>query len=297
MFEHQLVSETLPSLQERGWGPSINAPEPMLRLLERKTGFGQFRVDLPGTVQWSPEAARLHGPDHPLAGSLEEAVLAYVAADRTRIVDTIRAAIQTRKGFRFTARTEIGGRIRVLEVIGDVRLDGDVVTGLFGFSRDVSARVESEALALSRARLIRRLVEDMPVPIVVLDRALRVVGCSSDWARAHGLPDRAAALNRPLGRLVEVTREITAAIIEGLNGRTTHVGLWFHSGEAPRQVRRSCAVIPWQCGADEPSGVIMVIGGGEPSFASAQIADQALGRTAHSLLKTLETLSRPATVP
>jgi hypothetical protein len=41
----------------------------------------------------------------------------------------------------------------------------------------------------------------------------------------------------------------------------------------------------------------MVIGGGEPSYASAQIADQALGRTAHSLLKTLETLGRPATVP
>ena len=43
----------------------------------------------------------------------------------------------------------------------------------------------------------------MPVPVVVLDRALRVVACSSDWARAYGLSGRSGALNQPLGKLLE----------------------------------------------------------------------------------------------
>ena len=126
--------------------------------------------------------------------------------------------------------------------------------------------------------------------VPVLDRALRVVACSSEWARAYGLSARSAALNQPLGALLEVSRETTAAIIEALNGRTAHIGLWFYSGEDSRQIRRSCAVIPWQCGTDAAGGVMMVIGAGEASYASLEIADRTLGRSTRGLLQMLETI-------
>ena len=291
MFKHQLVAETVPSIDDRAAAPSLNDAGAMLRLLEQHTGYSQFRVDLPGEVTWAPEVAHLHGETHPRRASLEDALRDYVPEDRTRIIDTIRAAVAERRGYHFTARMEANGKTRVVDVIGDVRIEDGVVAGVWGLARDVSSTVEREAMALSRARLIRHMVEDMPVPVVVLDRALRVVACSTEWARSYGLQDRASALNQPLGKLVDVSRETTAAIIEALNGRTAQIELWFYSGVARRDVRQSCAVIPWQCGTDTAGGVMMVIGGGEPTYATLEMADRALGRTTRGLLQMLEKIS------
>ena len=292
MFTHQLISETTPSIDDRAPLPSVNDPDAVRRLLEKHTGFAQFRVVLPGTVIWAPDADQLRAEAAgPAAATLGDTVLAYLPEDRGRIVDAIQAAIRERRGFRFVGRMKSKSNgVRVIETIGDVKIEDDTVTELFGLVRDISQSVEREAMAISRARLIRHLVEDIPVPVAVLDRALRVVACSADWTRSYGLADRTAALDKPLGKLIDVGREMTSAIIEALNGRTAHIGLWFHSGDDRRQVRRSCAVIPWQCGADAAGGVLMVIGGGEPSYASLEIADRSLGRTTHSLLRMLETI-------
>jgi PAS domain-containing protein len=291
MFAHQLVTETRESISAGPQAASLNDAESARRLLEQHTGFCQFRVVLPGTVTWAGDAAALPGVvDLTMARTLEQTVLSFVAEDRPRVLDAIEAAIRERQGFRFTARIRTSRGLKVVEVIGDVVLTESQVTGIMGMARDVSGCVEREALAISRARLIRHLVEDMPVPIVVLDRGLTVVACSADWARTYGLSSRAAALNRPLGRIAEVNREMTGAIIEALGGRTVHIGLWFYSGDDGRQVRRSCAVIPWHCGADAAGGVMMVVGGGEPNYASLEIADRALGRTTKGLLELLETL-------
>lgn len=291
MFTHQLVSETRESISARPAPASLNACDSVRRLLEQQTGFRQFRVVLPGTVSWAgeaPEAGDLGALSR--AHTLGDAVLAFRSDDRPRVLDAIEAAIKDQMGFRFTARLRATKTTKVVEVIGDVVVADGQVTEIFGLARDVSGRVEREALAISRARLIANLVEEMPVPVVVLDRALRIVGCSADWVRTYGLTGQSAALNQPLGRIVEIDRETTGAIIEALNGRTAHVGLWFYSGEDGRQVRRSCAVIPWQCGADAAGGVLMVVGGGEPSYASREIADKTLGRSTRSLLELLETL-------
>jgi PAS domain-containing protein len=292
MFTHQLVAEVVPSIAERAPGPSLNDADAIRRLLEQHTGFGQFRVVLPGTVSWAPGTLGLRERS-PLveAATLKDLILAYLPEDRSRVVDAIDLAMHERRGFRFNARMMVRGSVRVIETIGDVRIGaGGEVTELFGLARDVSSKVENEAMATSRARLIRHLVEDIPVPVAVLDRALRVVACSGDWARAYGLPRRHDALSKPLGRLVEVSGETTAAIIEALNGRTAHVGLWFHSGELRKRVWRQCAVIPWQCGSESAGGVLMVIGGSELSYASAEIADRALGRSAPTLMATLAAL-------
>ena len=292
MFTHQLIAETTPSIDDRAPFPSVNDPDAVRRLLERHTGFAQFRVVLPGTVIWAPSDAQLRREAaEPAAATLSDTVLAYLPEDRGRIVDAIQTAIRERRGFRFVGRMKSkNDGVRVIETIGDVKVEDDTVTELFGLVRDISKTIESEAMAISRAKLIRHMVEDIPVPVVVLDRALRVVACSAEWTRSYGLPDRPAALDKPLGKIIDISREMTSAIIEALNGRTAHVGLWFHSGDDRRQVRRSCAVIPWQCGTDAAGGVLMVIGGGEPSYASLEIADRSLGRTTHSLLKMLETI-------
>jgi PAS domain-containing protein len=287
MFAHQLIREIVPSLIDRAISPSLNDAESVRVLLEQHTGFGQFRVVLPGRVIWAPEVTILGRANAPT--SLEAVVLSYVPEDRARVVDTIRAAIHERRGFHFTARMQTDA-VRMVEVIGDVKVEQDAVTEILGLVRDISAMVERDAMATSRARLIRHLIDDMPIPVVVLDRALRVLAATSEWCRAYGVPDRAAALNQPLGRLTEVSRETISAIIEALNGRVGRVGLWFHSGEDRRQVYRNCVVIPWQSGTEAPGGVLMVIGG-EASYASTEIADRALGRTTRTLLEMLETIS------
>lgn len=292
VFTHQLTSAFFPSLSEGDGDLSLNDGEIVRRLLERHTGFSQFRVVLPGTVTWSAEAARLRGD---LAGtsetSLEDAVRAYLPADRRRIVEMITEAIQQRQGFRFTGRRRIGDIVSVLETIGDVKIEDGRVTEIIGLTRDVSARVEREALGISRARLIRRMVEDMPVPVVVLDRALQVVACSAAWAKSHGLGGRMEAIGRPINKLIEMSRQMTAAIIEAIGGQTSQVELPFYSAEDGRQVKRNCVVVPWQCGSDAAGGVLMLVGEEHPPYATLEVADRALGRRSRGLMEMLETLA------
>jgi PAS domain-containing protein len=292
MFTQQLTSEFFPSLSDAGeGGVSLNDGEVVRRLLEQRTGFAQFRVVLPATVTWSAEATRMRGE---AAGtwetSLEDAVRAYLPADRKRLVEIITEAIEQRRGFRFTGRRRVGETTSVLETIGDVKVENGQVTAIIGLTRDVSAVVEREALGISRARLIRRMVEDMPVPVVVLDRALRVVACSAAWATSHGLSGRTEALGKPVNKLIEMSREMTSAIIQAMGGETAKVTLPFYGAEDGRQVHCSCVVVPWQCGSDAAGGVLMLVGEEHPPYATLEVADRALGRQTRGLMDILEAM-------
>ena len=292
MFTQQLTSEFFPTLSGETESPSLNDGEVVRRLLEKQTGFAQFRVVLPMTVTWSDEAARMSGEEPGTsATSLDVAVRAYLRPDRVRLVETIMQAIEEKRGFRFLGRRRFGETTKVLETICDVKVEHGVVTELIGLTRDVSVRVESEAMGISRARLIRRMVEDMPVPVVVLDRALRVVACSAAWAKSHGLGGRKEAIGRPVHKLIEMSRQMTAAIIEAMGGQTSQVELPFYSAEDGRQVKRNCVVVPWQCGSDAAGGVLMLVGEEHPPYATLEVADRALGRRSRGLMEMLETLA------
>lgn len=292
MFTQQLTSEFFPSLSGATADASLNDSDTVRRLLERHTGFAQFRVILPTTLIWSTEAARMRGEvAGPHDTSLETAVREYLPEDRRRLVDTITESIMHRRGFRFIGRRRVGSTTKVLETIADVKIANGAVTEIIGLTRDISATVEREALGISRARLIRRMVEDMPVPVVVLDRALRVAACSAAWARSHGLQTSAEALGRPLNELILMSREMTAAIIEGLAGRTAEMSLPFYAAEDGRQVPRSCVVVPWQNGSEAAGGVLMVVGEEHPPYATLEVADRAMGRQSRSLVEMLQTLS------
>ena len=294
VFTHQLIAETVPSVWRTAHPGSLNDNEAIRLLLEQTTGYAQFRVVLPGTVTWAPTMQR--GQMIPQSvTSLEQAVRSFMQEDRSRIIDTLAAAMSERKGFHITARMRgQDGRIRVIEMIGDVKLEDERVTEIFGVTRDVSETVEREALAISRARLIKTLVDDMPMPVAVLDRSLRVVGASSDWIKSYGLESVEAALGKPLGKLIDVSREMTPALVEALNGKTARVTLKFYGAEDSRQIRRVCAVIPWHCGGETTGGVLLVYGSAERVFASPDIADNVMGRQGRSLIQLLETLGVPA---
>jgi PAS domain-containing protein len=291
MFTQQLAFETLPSIADSPATPSLNDSDTMRRLLERHTGFAQFRVVLPGTMIWSAAAAKMRGHgDHQTETPLEDAVLAYVPEDRARVIDTITDAIHDRKGFRIMARRMVGDKTKVIEILGDVKVENGTVTEFFGLTRDISDTVEREALGISRARLIRRMVEDMPVPVVVLDRALRIVACSGAWARSYGLASRKEAIGKPINKLLTLGRETTAAMIEAMAGRTARIALDFYGGDDGRPVKRSGVVLPWQCGTDAAGGVLMMVGEAQPPFASLDIADRALGRRTKGLMEILEAM-------
>jgi PAS domain-containing protein len=291
MFTQQLTSQFFPSLAQEAVEPSLNDGEIVRRLLEKHTGFAQFRVVLPMTVTWSAEAARMSGEEAGTsATSLDAAVKVYVRADRARLVETIMQAIEEKRGFRFLGRRHVGEKVKILETICDVKVENGAVTELVGLTRDASLTVEREALGISRARLIRRMVEDMPVPVVVLDRALRVVACSTAWAKSHGLSGRIEALGKPVNKLIEMSREITAAIIEAMGGETAKIVLPFYGAEDGRQVLRSCVVVPWQCGSDAAGGVLMLVGEEHPPYATLEVADRALGRQTRGLMEILEAM-------
>jgi PAS domain-containing protein len=292
MFTQQLTSEFFPVLGAAPEAPSLNDGDIVRRLLERHTGFAQFRIVLPMTVTWSEEAARMRGE---AAGtseiSLGEAVHGYIPADRKRLVDTITSAIERQQGFRFIGRRRVGNETKVLETIGDLKIENGAVTEIIGLTRDVSMKLEREALGISRARLIRRMVEDMPVPVVVLDRALRVVACSAAWARSHGLGGRGEALGKPLNQLIDVSRAVTSAIIEAMAGQTAKITLPFYGAEDGRQVPRATVVVPWQCGSDAAGGVLMMSGEEYPPYATLEVADRALGRRSRGIAEMLEALA------
>jgi PAS domain-containing protein len=290
MFNQQVLAETVPSVAQDAVPESLNDCAQARRLLERHTGFSQFRLVLPDRVILSAEAARIRGASGPVEMTLGEAIRAYLPADRKRIVDTISEAIRDRRGFHITARRQVGDITRVIESFGDVKVENGVVTEIFGLTRDISEKVEHEALGISRARLIRRMVEDMPVPVVVLDRALRVVACSSAWAKSYGLEHRTDALGRPVNELAEMSRETSAAIIEAMHGQAAHVSLPFYGAEDGRRVMRTCVVVPWQCGTDAAGGVLMLVGEERPPYATLEIADRALGRSTRGLMDMLEAM-------
>ena len=109
MFTQQLTSEFFPTLSGETESPSLNDGEVVRRLLEKQTGFAQFRVVLPMTVTWSDEAARMSGEEPGTsATSLDVAVRAYLRPDRVRLVETIMQAIEEKRGFRFLGRRRFG---------------------------------------------------------------------------------------------------------------------------------------------------------------------------------------------
>lgn len=292
MFAQQLTSAFFPSLAEAPSEPSLNDGEIVRRLLEKHTGFAQFRVVLPMTVTWSAQAARMSGEEPgTFDTSLHDAVKAYLRTDRLRLVEMITQAIEEKRGFSFLGRRRFGETTKIMETICDVKVVDGVVTELIGLTRDVSAKVQREALGISRARLIRRMVEDMPVPVVVLDRALRVVACSAAWAKSHGLGGRNEAIGKSVNKLIEMSREMTSAIIEAMGGHTSKAILPFYGAEDGRQVMRSCVVVPWQCGSDAAGGVLMLVGEEHPPYATLAVADRALGRRTRSLAEMLKTLA------
>ncbi len=279
MFTQQLISETVPTLALNHGLPSLNDCGLIRRLLEQHTGYAQFRIVLPGVVTWSAEAARIRGQATEMTEiSLEDAVLAYVPGDRERVVDIISEAIAEQRGFHFTARRRVGDEVKIIETIGDVKVEDGVVTEIYGVTRDVTVNVEREAMGISRARLIRRMVEGMPVPVVVLDRGLRVVACSAAWAKSYGLSGRAEALGRPINKLAMLSRDMMAAIVEAMSGRTAQIAVPFYDAREGMQVKRNCVVMPWQSGADATGGVLMLVGEEQPPYATLEIADRALGR-------------------
>lgn len=289
MFSQQLIAELVPSLVNSEDLPSLNDGAVMRRLLEKHTGYAQFRVVLPGTVTFSPGASRMRGEGQ-LEVTLQHAVLAYVPEDRPRVVELIAESIQTKQGFHFMGRRMVGDKARVIETIADVVVENGAVTEVVGYSRDVSDKLEKEAMSISRARLIRRMVEDMPVPVVVLDRGLRVVACSAAWATSHGLVERDDALGQPINKLIEVSQQVTSAIIDAMNGKTAQFEQSFYSAEDGLAVPRRVVVTSWQCGSDAAGGVLMMAGEEHPPYATLEVADRAFGRRTRNLIEMLETV-------
>ena len=273
MFAHRLVAKTFDSLAAVPPTPSLNDSDAVRRLLERHTGFTQFRIELPGAVSWWDASSRNGPVVREMA--LTDAVRTFVQEDRARIIEVIGAAVAEQRAFQFTARLPGKNRLRFREVFGDVKVEAGQVTEIFGIIRDIGQTVEREVLSTSRARLIQSLMEDLPTPLVVLDRDVRILACTASWARCHGLGSQSAATGKALGALVELNRAQSSAILEALGGTTARYEALYHTPGDQRPVKRQCVVMPW-VGRHGIGGVMMSIGG-EPIFVSRAVANRQLG--------------------
>jgi signal transduction histidine kinase/ActR/RegA family two-component response regulator len=130
----------------------------LLVMAEEMTSVGHYRIDLvSNAAYWSEEVYRIYGLPTTFAPNLGSVLAAYHAADRDRVIDTIRQTLADGRTFTFDARiVRPDGTIRAVVAGGQVerRPDGKIIA-LFGVLQDVTNLKAGER---ERERLAERVL-------------------------------------------------------------------------------------------------------------------------------------------
>ncbi|MEM1024064.1 MAG: PAS domain-containing protein [Myxococcota bacterium] len=142
-------NETLRSLQR--WVRTLS-------MVERLAGVGHWHFEVdpeqgPTSVTWSKQVYAIHGRD-PASHKpqVEEAIRLYHVADRPRVREAVRKALEEKESFEFEARlVPSPGELRFVRVSGQPGLgaDGEVVA-VFGVLTDITKQKKME-ITLRRA--------------------------------------------------------------------------------------------------------------------------------------------------
>jgi PAS domain S-box-containing protein len=155
-------------------------------------------------LTWSDELYRIHGLEAGTALTQRRVLELIVPADRDRVEEAARAAIEAREPFDLTYRiSRPDGTSRDLEVSGAVQVDdAGRVSGLAGMALDVTDRLAAEE-ALAAARIARRQATELNDNVVQgLVLAKYALGRDDDASAARMIDDTLGHARRMITDLI-----------------------------------------------------------------------------------------------
>lgn len=272
IFEKQLIYTTSPSSALAEPQPDLVDSAAASGLMARHFGFGQWKVTFPGEVQFSPQACEVFGiepTDETLP--LEFLVQRFHPDDRGKLLKLFAATLQETRAFHSVLRV-IGAddEERVVESIGDLRIQDGRVTEMFGLSRDVTREARKEALSISRNRMLQDMVSSMPAPLAILDDKLTIVDCSAFWLRCHKMVDRADAVGK---KLYDLFPSMPPALREendrALAGEVIRTRRNFVNPTTGGKMECHAVITRWMTSEDKVGGLVILIGWHELGVAAA----------------------------
>ena len=263
IFAKQLIHTTRPS-------STLSAPQPDLvdasavsGLMSQHFGFGQWKVTFPGEVRMSEQACEVFGvPYRPESLPLEYLVQRYHPDDRGKLLTLIAATLQETRAFHAVLRViDDDGEERVVESVGDLRIQDGRVTELFGLSRNISKEASREAYAISRNRLLQDVVSAMPAPIAIFDEELTLLECSAYWLKCHKLVERTDAVGK---KLYDLFPDMPPALREensrALAGSVVRTKRNFINPTTGNKMDCHAVIARWMAAEDKVGGLVMLVG-------------------------------------
>ena len=273
MFEDLVQGDHFHSTSGPLHGCGMRYADRVMRLWDERFHIGQFVLELPDRVAWTPEVFDIFGLQHREGHlSLADLVGAFEPEDRQRLVVLIAGSLRDRKGFHATLRVrQPGGEVRLAELACDVITNDGRLGAMVGLVRDVT-RTVAQAPPQGEAERMGAIVAVMPVPAVLTDTSMRIVACSDVWARSHGVLGRnvrgleliAAVDKAPVGWALEHDKV--------LGGKTITTERTYHSPASGRPLVCPTTLVPWVDSQGTVCGVLTMIGWSEFAFASKEIA-------------------------
>ena len=272
IFDKQLIYTTGPSSALAEPQPDLVDSVAASALMANHFGFGQWTVVFPGDVQLSAGASEVFGvtpTDETLP--LEFLVQRFHPDDRGKLLKLFASTLQETRAFHAVLRV-IGAddEIRVVESIGDLRIQDGRVTEMFGLSRDVTREMRREAISIGRNRLLQDLISSMPAPVVILDEHLTIVDCSAFWLRCHKLVDRSDAVGK---KFYELFPSMPPALREenerALAGEVIRTRRNFVNPTTGGKMECHAVITRWMAAEDKVGGIVILVGWHELGVAAA----------------------------
>ena len=216
--------------------------EETMRLALESARIGTWYLDVqnPDRNYWSPEAYAIGGFESNWKPNYNEWLERVHPEDRERVHATISQALQPGGGAGYTIAYRIAGMdglVRWHETRGRIRRDQHGTgIGALGITIDVTdAKIAEEQLRTAHAQL-RAIVDDSPLPIVILNRSGDITLWNPAAERLFGWSEM-EVLGKPLPFIPEARREEHRQMREqDLSGNT------FHSRQITRERRDGTSI-------------------------------------------------------
>lgn len=294
IFSKQLVHTTRPSTAVSEPQPALVDSAAVSSLMSKQLGFGQWKVIFPGEVRLSEKASEVYGVDHSdEALPLEFLVQCYHPDDRGKLLSLIAATLQETRAFHAVLRVIDGeGEERVIESMGDLRIQDGRVTELFGLSRDITKEANKEASSISRNRLLQDVVSAMPSPIAIVDEKMVVLECSSYWLKCHKLIDRTDAVGKSLYQLFpDMPPALREENDRALAGTVVRTKRNFVNPATSKKMECNSVLVRWMASDTKVGGLVILVGWHEFGVAAAAKKIEEVAEFDGSLLEMLKGVS------
>ncbi len=213
----------------------------------------------------------------------------FVPADRLLLNRAIDRAIDKRVGFEAVLRLYIREGTRVVELFGDVVLDGaGGVKNIAGTIRDITSQAEEDAISRGRAGIMRVIMRDIPSAVAVVDNSMKFLSVSDHWVAGHGRKSADAFLGNSIYDVFAESAKNKPEHQRVLNGETVRSERALLTDHDGKPIVQQVVMCPWKTGQGKIGGMIFMLGHVDERNSDAALPEV---REASGLLELLEQVS------